>query len=85
LLELLFSPEGDEDYEYWRRHDRQMLRRINRLIQATQLDPFAGIGKPEPLRYSLAGLWSRRLDRIHRLVYEVTDSAIIVHQCRGHY
>ncbi len=85
MLEVEFSPQGNEDYEHCRRHDRQMLRRVNRLIQATQADPFSGIGKPEPLRYALAGLWSRRIDRTHRLVYEVTDQAIIVHQCRDHY
>ena len=47
--------------------------------------PFSGIGKPEPLRYELSGYWSRRIDDVHRLVYKVTDEAIVIAQCKYHY
>nr|VFJ63037.1 MAG: toxin YoeB [Candidatus Kentron sp. DK] len=60
-------------------------KRINQLIRDIQRDPFVGIGKPEPLRHDLAGLWSRRIDGEHRLVYAVDGENIIIMQCRYHY
>ena len=61
------------------------LKRINRLIEDTLRNPFAGIGKPEPLRHVLQGCWSRRIDGEQRLVYMVEDDDIIVLQARYHY
>ncbi len=82
---LVFDPAGWEDYVSWQREDRKTLKRINTLIQDIMRDPFAGIGKPEPLRHVLAGAWSRRIDDRHRLVYYVTDDTIVVLQVRDHY
>ena len=74
-----------EQYLWWDRHDKKVRDRINVLIESALATPFAGIGKTEPLRGNLAGLWSRRITREHRLVYEIRDGRLIVHQCRFHY
>lgn len=74
-----------EDYLYWQEKDRKTLKRINNLIKDIQRQPFEGIGDPEPLKHNWSGYWSRRIDREHRLVYRVTDEAVIVVQCRYHY
>lgn len=84
-MRLVFTPHGWEDYIHWQTADRQKLKRINRLIGEALRDPAAGIGKPEPLKQALAGLWSRRIDDEHRLVYQVVDDDLIVHQARYHY
>ncbi|WP_460522115.1 Txe/YoeB family addiction module toxin [Humibacter antri] len=69
----------------WQTEDRKTLKRINQLIAGVLRDPFAGIGKPEPLKHILAGAWSRRVDDAHRLVYYVTDERIVILQARDHY
>ena len=73
------------DYIWWQNQDRKTLKRINKLIQAIQRDNFAGIGKPEPLKGSLSGFWSRRIDESNRLVYAVDDIYITIISCRKHY
>ena len=83
--QLAFDVNGWEDYVYWQGQDRKTLKRINMLILDVLRDPFAGIGKPEPLKHILAGAWSRRIDEANRLVYLVTDTHIIVLQARDHY
>ena len=80
-----FDPNGWEDYVYWQTQDRKTLKRINQLIADVMRDPFAGIGKPEPLKHILSGAWSRRIDDKNRLVYYVTDSQVIILQARDHY
>ncbi len=82
---LTFDRHGWEDYVYWQTQDRKTLRRINLLITDVLRDPFAGIGKPEPLKHVLSGAWSRRIDDTHRLVYYVTDTTIVILQAREHY
>jgi toxin YoeB len=82
---IVFDPNGWEDYVYWQTQDRKTLKRINQLITDTLRDPFAGIGKPEPLRHVLTGAWSRRIDDSNRLVYYVTDDHIVILQTREHY
>jgi len=82
---LLWATDAWEDYLYWQATDRKILRRINALIREIQRQPFTGTGKPEPLRHQSAGYWSRRIDREHRLVYEVRDDTVIIVQCRYHY
>ena len=62
-----------------------MLKRLNSLIPATARDPFAGIGKQEPVRGDLSGYWSRRIDAAHRLVYRATDADLVIIACRFHY
>ena len=84
-MRLVFTPNGWDDYTYWLQADRQMLKRINRLIDDALRDPVAGIGKPEPLLSNLSGYWSRRIDDRHRLVYAADDSDIDVIACRFHY
>jgi len=84
-MRLVFTPHGWDDYVYWQQTDRATLKRINRLIDDTLRNPFEGIGKPEQLRHALAGLWSRRIDEEHRLVYLVDDEDLIVVQVRYHY
>jgi len=61
------------------------LKRLNKLIQATQNQPFTGIGKPEPLKANLSGFWSRRIDDTHRLVYAVDEKHLTIIACRYHY
>ena len=68
-----FDPDGWEDFLFWLGADRKMAIRITRLIAEIQRDPFAGIGKPEPLKGDLSGYWSRRIDDGHRLVYSADD------------
>lgn len=82
---LKFTDEAWASYVYWQTQDKKTLKRINELIQATQRDPFVGPGKPEPLKHSLSGCWSRRIDETHRLVYEVRDDELVIISCRYHY
>jgi len=84
-VRLCFTPHGWEDYTHWQRTDRATLKRVNRLLDDALRDPFAGIGKPEPLRHALAGCWSRRIDDEHRLVYQVDGEDLVVLQARYHY
>jgi toxin YoeB len=74
-----------EDYQYWQTQDKKTLKRINLLIQDAMRSPFEGIGKPEPLRESLSGFWSRRIDDTNRLVYVVDGITLVVIACRYHY
>ena len=73
------------DYLRWRKENRKVFDRINRLVRAVESDPFRGIGKPEPLRHELAGCWSRRITEEHRLVYRVTGKTVHIISCRYHY
>lgn len=82
---ILFSKNSWEDYTSWLTEDKNMLKKINELIKEIQRTPFEGKGKPEPLKYDLAGYWSRRIDREHRLVYQDVDEKIIIYSCRYHY
>jgi toxin YoeB len=84
-MKLVFAEQAWEDYLHWQPPDRKLLERINKLIRETQREPFAGIGKPEPLRHALAGWWSRRITDEHRMVYKVEDEALWIAQLRYHY
>nr|WP_314741635.1 Txe/YoeB family addiction module toxin [uncultured Haemophilus sp.] len=84
-MKLTFADEAWEDYLYWQATDKKQLKRINNLIKDIQRSPFEDIGKPEPLKFNLSGFWSRRIDEEHRLVYAVTDDAILIAACRYHY
>ena len=85
VRKLAWDKNGWSDYLYWQKQDKKTLKRINRLIQNIIVSPFEGIGKPEPLKESLSGYWSRRIDETNRLVYQVSDDYIIVISCRYHY
>jgi toxin YoeB len=80
-----FHPEFIEDLRYWVETDRKVALRALDLIEAVMRDPFVGIGKPEPLKYLLAGAWSRRLTQEHRIVYLVSEARIDFLQARYHY
>lgn len=82
---LAWTEAAWADYVYWQTQDRKTLKRINRLIEDAQRQPFEGIGKPEPLRENLAGFWSRRIDQTNRLVYAVDEEFLSVISCRYHY
>ena len=84
-MKIIFAETAWEDYLYWQANDTRLLARLNGLIKECSRTPFAGTGKPEPLRGSLSGWWSRRLNREHRLVYQVKDGALLIAQCRNHY
>lgn len=81
----VFHQEFRDDLRYWVKQDRNTALRVLDLIEATLRDPFEGLGKPEPLRYLLAGCWSRRITQEHRLVYKVSDERIDFLQARYHY
>jgi toxin YoeB len=86
-MRLLWSDEAWEDYVYWQQNDPKILQSINDLIRDIRRDPFKGLGKPEPLKHSLAGWWSRRITREHRLVYRVSgrDAELLeIIQCHYH-
>lgn len=84
-MRIVFAGQAWADYLHWQADDAKLLERLNGLIRECTRTPFAGTGKPEPLRRSLAGWWSRRLTREHRLVYRVEDGALLIAQCRYHY
>jgi len=84
-MRLEFKPQAFEDLQYWVQHQPKVAKRILRMIAETQRDPFAGIGKPEPLRNELSGWWSKRIDGEHRLVYKVEGTVLVIAQAKGHY
>jgi toxin YoeB len=84
-MRIVFSKNAWEDYTSWVVENRKMLRKINELIKDIQRTPYEGKGKPEPLKYDLTGLWSRRIDLEHRLVYSIKDKEILIYSCKYHY
>jgi toxin YoeB len=82
---IIFSSRAWEDYEYWIKHDKKKVDRINKLIKDALRNPFEGLGKPEPLKLNLQGLWSRRIDEEHRLIYEYNEDNLSIISCRHHY
>lgn len=84
-MKLIFSEQAWEDYLYWQKADRKLMERINHLIREIQRQPFAGIGKPEPLKHAFAGYWSRRVNDEHRIVYKIQDDSVLIAQLRYHY
>lgn len=85
MRSISFDPDAWDDFLFWLSADRKMARRITRLIAEIQRDPFAGIGKPGPLKGELSGYWSRRIDDEHRLVYRANDAEIKILKARYHY
>jgi toxin YoeB len=84
-MRLTWLPNAWKDYLYWQEHDRKILQRVNELIRDALLNPFLGIGKPEPLKKNLAGWWSRRITQEHRLIYRAEGGQLLIMQCRFHY
>ena len=85
LRDAVFHQEFREDLLHWVKTDRKVAVKVFELIEAILRDPFAGIGKPEPLKHLDAGAWSRRLTQEHRIVYLVQQSRVDFLQCRYHY
>ncbi len=84
-MKIQFSENAWEDYLYWQKTDKAMVKRINGLIHDIQRSPYDGIGKPEPLKHALSGFWSRRINEEHRLVYSVEGNVLRIAQARYHY
>jgi toxin YoeB len=84
-VDLVFAPEAWEDYLYWQSTDARVPSRINLLLKEITRNPYAGIGKPEPLKHALQGYWSRRITSEHRIVYKKAGKQILIAQLRYHY
>ncbi len=84
-MKLIFSSKAWDNYLYWQKTDKAMVKRINALINDIQRNPFDGIGKPEPLKHGLSSYWSRRINDEHRIVYKVTEDSLLIAQLRYHY
>jgi toxin YoeB len=84
-MRIVFSKNAWEDYTSWLMEDKKMLKKINILIKDIQRNPYEGLGKPEPLKFDLAGLWSRRIDLDHRLVYRIEEGDLLIYACKYHY
>ena len=85
MMRYIFVDESWEDYLYWQKANKKILKKIHILIKDMSRNPFDGIRKPEPLKYTYRGFWSRRIDGEHRLIYQVKDSEILIAKCRFHY
>lgn len=83
-MKLVWTELAWENYLFWQQTNKDILKKINILLQEILRDPFSGIGKPEALRFEFAGKWSRRIDHEHRLVYEIKDDMLVIYQCRFH-
>jgi toxin YoeB len=85
-MEVGYSAKAMEDIAYWKKSgNKKIQQKIAALISSIEETPFTGIGSPEALKYNLAGLWSRRINQEHRLVYEVSKNTVIIHSLLGHY
>ena len=85
-MKFLFSDTAWEEYLYWQQQDKKTLKKINNLLESISRNgALEGIGKPEPLKYSKSGQFSRRIDEANRLVYRIEAETVIVDSCRGHY
>ncbi|MDF2040423.1 MULTISPECIES: Txe/YoeB family addiction module toxin [unclassified Pantoea] len=82
---MTWSAEAWEDYLYWQDTDKKAVKNFNERLKDASRTPFEGKGKPEPLKHNLAGFWSRRITAEHRLVYAVTEEALLIASCRYHY
>jgi len=80
-----FTESANKDYKWWKENNPKKAVRIITLLEDVKNRPFKGIGKPEPLKFDLQGYWSRRIDKVHRLVYSVQGKKIMVISCRYHY
>lgn len=84
-MKYIFVDESWEDYLYWQKTNKKIVKQINKLLKEISRHPFQGTGKPEPLKYKYQGYWSRRIDSEHRLIYKVTGDEIWIAKCRFHY
>lgn len=85
MKNIIFEKSAFKDFVGWADINKKLYQRIVNLIMDILRHPFKGIGKPEPLKHELKGYWSRRINDEHRLVYKVTDEAVIIASCKYHY
>jgi toxin YoeB len=84
-MKIIFTENAWEDYNSWIKEDKKIRKKINELIKAIQREPYQGIGKPEPLKHELSCYWSRRIDREHRLIYQIDKGDLLIFACKYHY
>jgi toxin YoeB len=84
-LKKIWSDTSWDDYLYWQKENKKLLKKINELIKDIERTPFKGLGKPEPLKNNLSGWWSRRIDDTHRIVYRIENGNLEIALCREHY
>ena len=84
-MKKIWSDISWDDYLYWQKENKKLMKKINDLIKDIERNPFKGIGKPEPLKNNLSGWWSRRINETHRIVYRVENGNLEIAQCREHY
>ncbi len=84
-MKLVFSDHAWEDYLYWQNNDKKIVEKINQLMKEISRSPYTGIGKPEPLKHTLSGYWSRRINDEHRFVYKADKDHLYIIQLRYHY
>ncbi|PIZ05490.1 MAG: Txe/YoeB family addiction module toxin [Flavobacteriales bacterium CG_4_10_14_0_8_um_filter_32_5] len=85
-MEVAYNHKALEDLKYWKKSGNKKIQlKITALIEDIKLNPFSGIGKPEALKHQLAGKWSRRIDKEHRLVYAIQNQKIFIFSLKGHY
>ena len=84
-MKYTFVDESWEDYLYWQKTNKKILKRINNFLKDNAGNPYSGSGKPEPLKYKYKGFWSRRIDEEHRLIYQPGEDEILIAKCRFHY
>ena len=84
-MKKIFSDRAWDDYLYWQKNDKRILKKVNELLRDIERNQNEGTGKPEPLKHSLSGFWSRRVNEEHRLVYRIKDDELHIAQIRYHY
>ena len=84
-MQKAWTDDAWKDYLYWQSQDKKTIKRINEIIKDIDRQPFAGIGKPEPLKGDKHGYWSRRIDEANRIIYKEENTQIVIVQCGGHY
>jgi toxin YoeB len=87
-MEIIYSDEAKRDIEFWKKSGNMGIqKKIQQLLYALETDPYEGVGKPEPLKHNLSGLWSRRINHEHRIIYQLLEDGktIKIYSLRGHY
>ena len=84
-MKILFHEKAFDEYLYWQKNDKKILKRLNNIIKEIRRNPYEGLGKPEPLRYALQGYWSRRITLEDRIIYKVENDNLIIISCAKHY
>lgn len=85
-MEIIFLPDAEDDLQYWiSTGNKAVIKKIVQLLDDIKVQPYFGLGKPEALKHNLSGAWSRRINKEHRLVYEVRIDIVLVLSAKGHY